>query len=58
MNCTRACPKGLNPGKAIAEIKMLLAGLNKKDEPEMTGKAPVTESHDKDEQEKNTFHPE
>ena len=56
MNCTRACPKGLNPGKAIAETKMLLAGLNKKDEPEMTGKAPVTESHDKEE--KNTFHPE
>ncbi len=21
MNCTRTCPKGLNPGKAIAEIK-------------------------------------
>ena len=20
-NCTRTCPKGLNPGKAIAEIK-------------------------------------
>ncbi|KAJ1912302.1 succinate dehydrogenase complex, subunit B [Tieghemiomyces parasiticus] len=25
MNCTRTCPKGLNPGKAIAEIKKLLA---------------------------------
>jgi succinate dehydrogenase / fumarate reductase iron-sulfur subunit len=24
MNCTRTCPKGLNPGKAIAEIKKLL----------------------------------
>ena len=23
MNCTRTCPKGLNPGKAIAEIKKL-----------------------------------
>ncbi|MGH8261708.1 MAG: succinate dehydrogenase iron-sulfur subunit [Steroidobacteraceae bacterium] len=22
LNCTRTCPKGLNPGKAIAEIKM------------------------------------
>jgi succinate dehydrogenase / fumarate reductase iron-sulfur subunit len=21
INCTRTCPKGLNPGKAIAEIK-------------------------------------
>ena len=21
MNCTNSCPKGLNPGKAIAEIK-------------------------------------
>jgi succinate dehydrogenase / fumarate reductase iron-sulfur subunit len=25
MNCTNTCPKGLNPGKAIAEIKRLLA---------------------------------
>ncbi len=25
MNCTNTCPKHLNPGKAIAEIKMLLA---------------------------------
>jgi succinate dehydrogenase / fumarate reductase iron-sulfur subunit len=24
MNCTQTCPKGLNPGKAIAEIKTLL----------------------------------
>ena len=24
MNCTKACPKGLNPAKAIAEIKMKL----------------------------------
>lgn len=24
MNCTNACPKGLNPGKAIAEIKKLI----------------------------------
>ncbi len=21
LNCTRTCPKGLNPGRAIAEIK-------------------------------------
>lgn len=25
MNCTRTCPKGLNPGRAIAEIKKALA---------------------------------
>ena len=25
MNCTRTCPKGLNPAKAIAETKKLLA---------------------------------
>jgi succinate dehydrogenase / fumarate reductase iron-sulfur subunit len=25
MNCTRTCPKGLNPAKAIAEIKKLIA---------------------------------
>ena len=24
MNCTKACPKSLNPGKAIAEIKKLM----------------------------------
>jgi succinate dehydrogenase / fumarate reductase iron-sulfur subunit len=25
MNCTEACPKGLNPAKAIGHIKMMLA---------------------------------
>ena len=25
MNCTATCPKHLNPGKAVAEIKSLLA---------------------------------
>ena len=25
LNCTQTCPKGLNPGKAIAEVKKLLA---------------------------------
>jgi succinate dehydrogenase (ubiquinone) iron-sulfur subunit len=25
LNCTRACPKGLNPGKAIGEIKKQMA---------------------------------
>lgn len=33
MNCTRTCPKGLNPGKAIAEIKKLLSGIAKKEVP-------------------------
>ena len=28
MNCTNACPKGLNPAKAIAEIKKMLATAN------------------------------
>lgn len=35
MNCTKACPKGLNPGKAIAEIKKLLTGFATKEEPKM-----------------------
>ncbi|XP_055917892.1 succinate dehydrogenase [ubiquinone] iron-sulfur subunit, mitochondrial-like [Eupeodes corollae] len=35
MNCTRTCPKGLNPGRAIAEIKKLLSGMAKKAEPTM-----------------------
>ncbi|XP_033213063.1 succinate dehydrogenase [ubiquinone] iron-sulfur subunit, mitochondrial-like [Belonocnema kinseyi] len=33
MNCTRTCPKGLNPGKAIAEIKKLLGNIAQKPEP-------------------------
>lgn len=33
MNCTRTCPKGLNPGKAIAEIKKLLAKISEKGKP-------------------------
>ena len=24
MNCTKVCPKGLNPAKAIAEIKQMM----------------------------------
>jgi succinate dehydrogenase / fumarate reductase iron-sulfur subunit len=28
LNCTNACPKGLNPAKAIAEIKKMLATTN------------------------------
>jgi len=42
MNCTKTCPKGLNPGKAIAEIKKLLAGLANKAEPGLKGTATVT----------------
>jgi len=26
MNCTKTCPKGLNPGAAVAEVKNLLSG--------------------------------
>ncbi|KAL6263518.1 hypothetical protein P5V15_006308 [Pogonomyrmex californicus] len=35
MNCTRTCPKGLNPGKAIAEIKKLLANLSQRPKPDL-----------------------
>ncbi|XP_041969232.1 succinate dehydrogenase [ubiquinone] iron-sulfur subunit, mitochondrial-like [Aricia agestis] len=34
-NCTLACPKGLHPGLAIAKLKRLIAGLDKKPEPKM-----------------------
>ncbi|XP_012275242.1 succinate dehydrogenase [ubiquinone] iron-sulfur subunit [Orussus abietinus] len=34
-NCTKTCPKGLNPGRAIAEIKRLLVGLASKKNPDM-----------------------
>ncbi|VDD90361.1 unnamed protein product [Enterobius vermicularis] len=30
LNCTKTCPKHLNPAKAISEIKMLLTGLKEK----------------------------
>lgn len=36
MNCTKTCPKSLNPGKAIGELKLLLAGLSKKPPPELS----------------------
>ena len=29
LNCTRTCPKGLNPGKAIAEIKKAIVEREK-----------------------------
>ncbi|GBP31694.1 Succinate dehydrogenase iron-sulfur subunit, mitochondrial [Eumeta japonica] len=35
MNCTKTCPKGLNPGRAIAQIKTLLCGMAKKETPKM-----------------------
>merc|ERR1712032_616208 len=42
MNCTKTCPKGLNPGKAVAEIKKLLAGIADKGQPGLKGVAGVT----------------
>lgn len=35
MNCTRTCPKGLNPGKAIAEVKKLVTDISSKPPAEM-----------------------
>uniref|UniRef100_A0A7R9FV79 Succinate dehydrogenase [ubiquinone] iron-sulfur subunit, mitochondrial n=1 Tax=Timema shepardi TaxID=629360 RepID=A0A7R9FV79_TIMSH len=35
MNCTSTCPKGLNPGKAIANIKMMLTGMKEKEKPDL-----------------------
>ncbi|KAJ8728834.1 hypothetical protein PYW07_006530 [Mythimna separata] len=35
LNCTLACPKGLNPGLAIARLKRLISGLDKKPTPQM-----------------------
>jgi succinate dehydrogenase (ubiquinone) iron-sulfur subunit len=37
MNCTRTCPKHLNPGKAIGELKKLLGGWTKKEKPQLEG---------------------
>ncbi|XP_054160927.1 succinate dehydrogenase [ubiquinone] iron-sulfur subunit-like [Oppia nitens] len=39
MNCTRTCPKHLNPGKAIGELKKLASGWIQKEKPEMTGQS-------------------
>nr|CDQ04475.1 BMA-SDHB-1, isoform c [Brugia malayi] len=33
LNCTKTCPKHLNPAKAIGEIKKLLTGFDKKPAP-------------------------
>merc|ERR1712045_163506 len=39
MNCTKTCPKSLNPGRAIAEIEKLLAGIAEKGNPGLEGTA-------------------
>ena len=39
MNCTRTCPKHLNPGRAIGELKKLLGGWAKKEKAQLTGQA-------------------
>jgi len=39
MNCTRTCPKHLNPGKAIGELKKLTSGWAHKPKPDMSGQA-------------------
>lgn len=39
LNCTKTCPKGLNPARAIAEMKKLVSGVQKKDPPQMTATA-------------------
>ena len=44
MNCTKTCPKGLNPGRAIAEIKKLLSGLADKGKPGIEGTAGITKA--------------
>jgi len=44
MNCTKTCPKSLNPGRAIAEIKKLLAGIATKGNPGLEGTAGVTKA--------------
>ncbi|KAF8362716.1 sdhb-1, partial [Pristionchus pacificus] len=37
LNCTKTCPKHLNPAKAIGEIKSLLTGMKTKPAPEKVG---------------------
>ena len=39
MNCTKTCPKNLNPGKAIGELKKLVSGVAKKEPPQLSGQA-------------------
>ncbi|XP_014239509.1 succinate dehydrogenase [ubiquinone] iron-sulfur subunit, mitochondrial-like [Cimex lectularius] len=35
LNCTRCCPKGLNPGYAISQLKLLISGRAEKEDPDM-----------------------
>lgn len=42
LNCTKTCPKGLNPAKAIAEIKKLLTGFATKPAPAQPAKQAAT----------------
>jgi len=47
LNCTKACPKGLNPGKAIGEIKKLLSGIASKEKPGLDGPSFVSAENTK-----------
>ncbi|EEC06202.1 succinate dehydrogenase, putative, partial [Ixodes scapularis] len=39
MNCTKTCPKSLNPGRAIGELKKLVSGISQKPKPDLSGVA-------------------
>ena len=41
LNCTRTCPKGLNPGKAIAEIKKVIVEREKLTRRNGTDRCPI-----------------
>lgn len=41
MNCTKTCPKNLNPGMAIAKLKKLVSGVEKKKAPMLDTDAEV-----------------
>ncbi|KAJ8961094.1 hypothetical protein NQ318_008770, partial [Aromia moschata] len=40
-NCTNVCPKRLKPGKAIANLRLLISGLSKKKKADMQGSSPA-----------------
>nr|CAH7748521.1 unnamed protein product [Callosobruchus chinensis] len=40
-NCTSVCPKRLEPGRAIAQLRLHLARFKKKPKPDMEGKVPA-----------------
>ncbi|KAJ8965163.1 hypothetical protein NQ314_004306 [Rhamnusium bicolor] len=40
-NCTNVCPKRLEPGKAIANLRLLISGFKKKKKADMEGKVPA-----------------